>query len=136
MLDYAVLPGHAHASVRWDRVWACVGEKLDFPRLSTAARFWILGEKSSGETLLAWTPKGLVVGEYDVTATLADLTAILQNSHDFELTSRDALGAAWLFDFLPHYAISAQVLDLPYQPAVALPHDLVLARVPLVCRPL
>jgi len=78
--------------------------------------------KSSAETLLAWTPKGLV-GEYNVTATLTDLTSILESSHDFELTSRDAIGTAWLFDFLPHYSISAQVLDLPYHSAVALPHD-------------
>jgi len=54
-----------------DRSRADVGEKLDFPRLSTAACFCILGENRVAETLLEWTPKGLV-GEYNVTATLTD----------------------------------------------------------------
>jgi hypothetical protein len=40
-------------------------------------------------------------------------------AQDFVLSTRSSL-----FDFLPHYAISAQVLDLPHHSAVALPHDL------------
>lgn len=64
----------------------------------------------------------MVSWEFNVPAILTNLTAIFYYSHHSELTCRDAIGAAWLFDLLLHRTLF-HALDI-------------LVRVPLACSPI